>query len=140
MRAAVGGLGLAALLCGTVEAAELVVTVTGVPSDQGHVLVALCTPETFLGPACPYHGAAPARAGTTVVTVTAPPGRYALQAFHDANDNLDIDRNFLGFPTERMGFGNDAPMRFGPPRYEDAAIALPPEGGRAAVTLRDIGL
>jgi hypothetical protein len=31
-------------------------------------------------------------------------------------------------------------MRFGPPRYEDAAIALLPEGGRAAVTLRDIGL
>jgi hypothetical protein len=78
MRAAVGGLGLAALLCGTVEAAELVVTVTGVPSARGHVLVALCTPDTFLGPACPYHAGAPAQAGTTVVTVTAPPGRYAL--------------------------------------------------------------
>jgi uncharacterized protein (DUF2141 family) len=38
-----------------------------------------------------------------------------------------------------MGFGNDAPIRFGPPRYEDAEIALAAEGGRVAVTLRDIG-
>lgn len=121
------------------QAAALVVTVTGVPDGRGHVLVALCTRESFLGPGCPFHGSAPARTGTTMVTVEAPPGTYALQAFHDADDNLDIDRNFLGFPTERMGFGNDAQMWFGPPSYDAAAVTLPPDGGRTAVTLRDIG-
>ncbi|MFO1060105.1 MAG: DUF2141 domain-containing protein [Dongiaceae bacterium] len=140
---AVGGMmaGLALLLAAAVpaRAAALTVTVAGVPDGRGHVLVALCTRDSFLGPGCPYHGSAPARAGTTVVTVEAPPGRYALQAFHDANDNLDIDRNFLGFPTERMGFGNDAKMMFGPPGFEDAAITLTPDGGSTAVTLRDIG-
>lgn len=143
MWAASGGYGLAVLLLvasAAARAAELVVAVGGVPSSQGHVLVALCSRETFLGSGCAYHGSAPAEAGITRVTVEAPPGRYALQAFHDADDNLDIDRNFLGMPTERMGFGNDAPMRFGPPSYDDAEITLPPEGARVSITLRDLGL
>jgi uncharacterized protein (DUF2141 family) len=74
------------------------------------VLVAVCTPETFLGRSCPYAGRAPAASGQAQVVVRGiDPGVYGVQAFHDQNDNFDLDRNFLGLPKEGMGFSNDAP-------------------------------
>ena len=64
-----------------------------------------------------------------------PPGTYAVQAFHDANANLDLDRTFIGFPKEGVGFSNDAPMRFGPPTFDDAAINVAATDALAKFTL-----
>ena len=81
------------------------------------------------------HGRAPAASGQAQVVVRGiEPGVYAVQAFHDENGNFDLDRNFLGMPQEGMGFSNDAPMRFGPPSFEDAAIKI--DAGGAATRLR----
>ena len=118
-------------------AADLRVTVEEVAAGSGDVLVAVCTPETFLGQACPYTSRAPAVSGEAEVVVRGiEPGVYAVQAFHDANDNLDLDRNFLGLPEEGMGFSNNAPMRFGPPRFEDAAIEIDGRGSATRLRLR----
>lgn len=115
-------------------------TVNGVGNARGKVLVAVCTPETFLKAGCPYTAAEPARPGSvTVVVRRVPPGTWAVQAFHDENENLDIDRNFLGLPVEGVGFSNDAPMRFGPPSYDDAALAVREPGVRTALSLRYFG-
>jgi uncharacterized protein (DUF2141 family) len=115
--------------------AELEVTLEQVATDAGDLLVAVCTRETFLRPGCPYTGRAPAVTGEAQVVVRGiEPGVYAVQAFHDENGNLDLDRNFLGMPQEGMGFSNNAPMRFGPPRFEDAAIEI--DAGGAATRLR----
>ena len=117
-------------------AATLSVEVAGVASDVGDVLVAVCTDKTFLTANCPFTGSAPARAGTVEVTIgDVPPGTYAVQAFHDANANMDLDRTFIGFPKEGLGFSNDAPMRFGPPTFADAAIDVAATGASAAFTL-----
>jgi uncharacterized protein (DUF2141 family) len=62
-------------------------------NDKGHVLVAVCSREDFLGSQCAYSGRAPAKPGTVIATVSSvSPGRYAIHAFHDENDNLKIDR------------------------------------------------
>jgi uncharacterized protein (DUF2141 family) len=122
---------------GASVAAELEVTVERIANDAGYVLVALCTPDTFLGVGCPYTGRARAANGKVQVVVSdIEPGVYALQAFHDSNDNMDLDRNIFGLPKEGMGFGNDAQMRFGPPRFEEAAIEVPPRGAVARLRLR----
>lgn len=139
-RVTVGGW-LAALAFGLATAqaaaADLAITVANVANAQGKVLVAVCTPETFLGPNCPYTAAEPARPGSvTVVVHKVPPGTYAVQAFHDENQNLELDRNFLGLPKEGIGFSNDAPMRFGPPRYTDATLAVAEPITRTMLTLR----
>lgn len=106
-------------------AADIAVTVLNVANSDGKVLVAVCTPDTFLGAHCPYTASAPAaRGAVTVIVRNVPPGTYAVQSFHDANDNLDLDRNFIGFPQEGMGFSHDAPMKYGPPSFDDAAIAV----------------
>lgn len=118
-------------------AAELKVTLEQVASGAGHVLVAVCTPETFLRRGCPYTGRAPAVSGEAQVVVRSiDPGVYAVQAFHDENDNFELDRNFLGLPEEGMGFSNDAPMRFGPPSFQDAAIEIDADGAATRLRLR----
>jgi uncharacterized protein (DUF2141 family) len=118
-------------------ASEVDVVVSGVRNDRGKVLVAVCTREAFLGPGCRWSIAVPARPGVVDATVDGvPPGTYAIQVFHDENENLDLDRNFIGFPKEGLGFSNDAPMKYGPPSFEDAAIGIPTTGARATVTLR----
>lgn len=116
----------APLLC----AADLDVTVTGVRSDHGQVLVAICDRATFLQEQCAFHGGAPAKTGAVVIRVTGlPPGVYAAQAFQDENGNGKVDTNFFGIPTEGIGFSRDAPMRLGPPRFDDAAFTLDKSGG-----------
>ncbi len=119
------------------EVSVLEITITGIHSAAGHVLVAVCDKETFLQETCRYKGRVPAAAGTVVVRIAGiPPGTYAAQAYADENDNHKIDRNFLGIPTEGLGFSNDAKMRFGPPSFPDAAFVLGPAGGRITFALR----
>jgi hypothetical protein len=60
-----------------------------------------------------YHRSTPAKPGTVIDNVASvTPGSYAIQAYHDENDNLTVDRNFLGISNEAIGFSNNAPVRF----------------------------
>lgn len=134
----VAGAFLATLLLATPSlAADLAVTVTNIRNDRGRIMVAVCTQETFLKPGCPYTASAPAQAGQVTITVRGVrPGTYAVQAFQDENGNEEVDRNFFGLPEEGIGFSNDAPIRFGPPSYADAAITVAEGGSRTALRLR----
>ena len=115
----------------------LEVTITGIRSAKGTVLVAVCDQATFLQETCRYKGRAPATVGSVVVRIAGvPPGVYAAQAYGDENDNGRVDRNLLGIPTEGLGFSNDARMRFGPPSFNDAAFTVGPDGGRIRFSLR----
>ena len=49
-------------------------------------------------------------------------GRYAVQAFHDEAMIGHVKLNVLGLPVSGLGFSNDAPFRFGPPKWQDAAF------------------
>ncbi len=113
------------------------VTITGIHSAKGTILVAVCDQATFLQETCRYKGRAPAAIGSVTIRIAGvPPGTYAAQAYGDENDNGKIDRNLFGIPTEGLGFSNDAKMRFGPPAFGDAAFTLGPAGGRIAFGLR----
>ena len=117
------------------QAASVTVTVTGVRDSRGVVRVAICPRADFLHPHCPYFAYSPSETGAVSVTINnVPPGVYAAEAYQDANDNGILDRNWLGLPKEGMGFSNNAPMRFGPPRFDDAAFAL--GSGASAISFR----
>lgn len=134
-RATAWGVGLAAVLLATgAGAAEVRVVVTGLRSEAGALLVALCPRAAFLGPACPFTGRAPAGAPAVVIR-DVPPGEYAAQAFHDENANDQIDRKGV-LPVEGMAFSRDAPMRFGPPKFADAAVTVHEPGGTLTLTMR----
>ena len=124
------------LLAGPVLAATLEITVGNVRNAAGDIRVAVCSTGAFLKEQCEFNGTVAAKRGETVVRLEVPPGVWAVQAYHDEDRNGEVTRNALGLPTEGLGFSNDAPFRFGPPTYRDAAFQLPAAGGRIRLNLR----
>ena len=118
--------------------ATFVVTVAGVPSDQGHILVALYrNSEDFpkTGHA-DYTRKVPARRGTTAVEFALlDPGDYALAVIHDADDDGTVTTNALGMPKEAYGFGNGARGTFGPPDFAAAVVHFDGRNG-SRVTIK----
>lgn len=53
-------------------------------------------------------------------------GQYALFVYHDENDNGTLDHNFIGIPTEPMGFSNgfQVSLLSGIPDFEDLAFGF----------------
>lgn len=139
--AAVAGLATAAALVGAPSlAADLFVEVRGVRSDAGRIYVSVHTPredERFPYAEGMFAGLyRQAHEGTLrFVLRDVPPGRYALNAFHDENGNGDLDTNVLGIPKEGYGFANDPTARFGPPSFEAAAVDVGDAPVTAAMTI-----
>ena len=121
---------------GAASGATVEVRVSGVVGNKGKVNVAVCDRERFLKQ-CSHSGSAPAKAGETVVTLKdVPPGTWAVLAYQDENENNELDRNFIGIPSENYGFSRDARGKFGPPGFEDAAIEVQGELTVAKVALK----
>jgi uncharacterized protein (DUF2141 family) len=106
------------------HAADLKITVEGVPNDQGNVMVGLFNKTNQFPKGQPLLGQmSVAQKGTITVTFSnVPPGRYAISSYHDANHNQKLDTNMMGMPTEAYGFSRDARGTMGPPKFEEAAI------------------
>lgn len=118
-------------------AADLKISVTGVSSADGQIMVALYnSAESFLDK--PFRAtAAPAVAGVTQIEFKdLPPGDYAYSLYHDANANGKMDRNLIGMPTEDYAFSNNAMGKRGAPEYAAARFALPAAGAATSVSLR----
>jgi uncharacterized protein (DUF2141 family) len=129
------------LLVAPARAATLEVTVTNVRSPQGHVRVAICTQDDFLTPKCRIRQGVPAQEGATVLRFeNVPPGEYAAQAYSDEHDWGEVRRDLLGFPENGIGFSNDAPMRFGPPKWQDARFSVGEAPVRVVIPLHYYGL
>ena len=130
-------LGSAHAAAGHAAAGDVTVRVENLRSDAGTVLVAICTPEGFLGPNCRHRGRVEARRGTAELIIGGvAPGVYAVQAIHDENDNLELDRNLIGVPREGLAISRDAPMRWGPPRFSDAEVLIGEGGGSVTLHMR----
>ena len=105
-------------------AGSLTIHVGNVRNNRGRVVVDICPKDQVLGDACPYHGQAQARAGTTTVVLPEVPiGEFAAQAFHDENSNGEVDRGLFGIPKEGVGFSRNARIGLGPPKWRDAFFA-----------------
>lgn len=106
---------------------NVTVTVTGLRSAKGKVLACLTAqPKAF--PDCDKDPAArsatvPAATQVTLDFGHVPAGRYAISLFHDENGNGRMDKNLM-LPREGYGFSRDAPVRFGPPSFKNAAFQV----------------
>jgi uncharacterized protein (DUF2141 family) len=63
-------------------------------------------------------------------------GQYAISAYHDENNNGELDSGLFGIPTEDYGFSNNARGSFGPPDYEDAAFEFNESGQKISIQLK----
>ena len=127
------------MLAGLLAAAEgdsvdLEVTLEGVHSADGQVLVALHRRTSGID----FPGDEGIVARKRVAADTEPvvvrfrdlaPGDYAVAAFHDADDDGELNANVLGIPTEGYGFSNGARGLMGPPSFESAAVTIAPAKG-----------
>jgi uncharacterized protein (DUF2141 family) len=115
-------------------AVDLTVAIENVGSASGAVRAALfVNPADFPGKPSQAQSV-PAAPGRLAVTFRGlPPGRYAISAYHDINDNKRLDTGLFGRPTEPVGFSRDARGRMRPPAFDDAVIAV--DGAAAAVTV-----
>jgi uncharacterized protein (DUF2141 family) len=105
----------------------LTINVKKLPSSKGKLLVGIYSKkEGFRDESKTYRNITiKANEGNmTVVVADLPPGKYAIAIYHDANENGKLDKNFLGIPTEKYGFSNDAMGSFGPPDYEDCLVNI----------------
>lgn len=127
MKSIITALGLVlSLTFGLAQESGITITVTidNVTSDQGKVLTALHTPDTFMKGAGVMNAESVIKEGKVSVTFTnVAPGSYALMAMHDANDNKRMDYEANGMPIEAYGMsGND--MTMGPPNFEMAKFEV----------------
>jgi uncharacterized protein (DUF2141 family) len=53
--------------------------------------------------------------------------QIAIAAYHDVNNNGQLDRNAFGIPSERYGFSRDARGITGPPSFDDAVVTITEE-------------
>ena len=132
---------LAAVVAGPALAADLAIEVHGIRSGEGRLYVAVHTTEsqaTFpegTGSAAAIQRRAHAGVLRFVLR-DLPPGRYAVNAFHDENGNGDLDTNLIGVPSEGYGFANDPDTSFGPAEFDAAAVDVGDTNAVAAMNLR----
>lgn len=122
------------------DEAELTIIIEAIRKAEGRVHIGVwADPEAFgderrrvAGTSAPVHGS------TEVLTIKGlPPGKYAIAAFHDENDNGDFDRTWIGLPAEGLGFSNGAWITIlGKPSFEQAAIELKGPGTRTVIPLK----
>lgn len=89
---------------------------------SGPVWLAVCREPEFLKSTCQHKQTL--AASQTSATIELPTGTYALQVFQDDNGNQMLDTNWLGIPTEPVGFSGHV-GRYGKPNFADAAVVVP---------------
>ena len=109
-----------------VDSGSLTVQITGMKSDEGHLVYAMWSgSEGWLESNTVREGTSPISAGgSTLKFDDLPYGEYAISVYHDKNDNGKLDTGMFRIPKEPLGTSNDAKIRFGPPKYDDAVFFL----------------
>jgi uncharacterized protein (DUF2141 family)/poly(3-hydroxybutyrate) depolymerase len=113
--------------------ATVTVSVSGVRSEEGHLLSTLCADRsTFMRGCMTFAHSDPAHAGSvTVVFRNVKPGTYAFFALHDLDNNRVVK-----IPPDGWAFGNDANF---PPTFDAASFAVGSEDVRIHAPMRYLG-
>jgi len=117
------------LMFGTIATAQtesgtITIEILNIDTDDGQMLIGLYdSSDNWLK--TPYQGefGAIKDGKCTVVFKDIPVGIYAISTFHDEDKDGELD-TFLGIPTEDTGSSNDAPAKFGPPKWEAAKFEV----------------
>ena len=118
------GIACTGAICTPATAADLTVKIEGIREARGTIRLELD------GSAAAWDnkekptalGSTPAVIGAVTYTFKGlPSGRYAVGVYHDANDNGELDMNFLGIPKEDFGISND-PSMTRKPTFEESHV------------------
>ena len=116
---------LSTLLSLSTMAGDLVVTIENIRNDDGKLMGAVWNkaegfPE---GDAAVAKAIVPAQKGVAkMIFPNLKPGKYAFSIVHDEDEDGELNKNFLGMPTEAYGFSKNARGAFGPPKFDRSTI------------------
>ena len=102
---------------------DLTLILTGFENEKGEVRIALNdSEENYDSRVEAYRGVNTKITNKQAIWVfeQLPYGEYAIKVYHDEDNDEELDKNFLGIPTEDYGFSNNARGSFGPAKWEDA--------------------
>lgn len=117
---------------------DFFLTVIGFENDEGKAMIALFnSEETYSenGEKFKYVAAEIKDSKAEWTIEDLPFGEYAIKLYHDENENMELDRNMLGIPSETFGFSNNATGNFGPADYEDAKFMFNSSGQKHEIKL-----
>ncbi len=140
-RALFSALALASIVFAAAEAsaARIVVTITGLKSNEGGVYVGLyATPSKFLN-GTQVDVKKKVRASTAPITVVfdnLAPGTYAVGAYHDENNNDHLDTSIIGLPTEGYALSNGVRAVMSKPTFQQAAFTVGDAGAAVSLPIR----
>lgn len=119
-------------------AAELTLAVSGASGPGMVRAMVFADAEAFATQTRPLAAVAVVpRDGRVRVTIAdLPPGTYAVAAFQDSNGNQQLDRNWMGVPTEPYGFSRDARPGLSAVEFGEAGVELPAAGAVVPVRLQ----
>ena len=101
------------------------VEITNFKNNKGVVFIGLYNSEgSFLNEAFKGEKVAVKNKKAILLFEDLPAGNYAISVFHDEDENGELSTNFLGIPKESYGASNNAPSRFGPPKWKDARFKV----------------
>lgn len=111
------------------QGANLTLTIQEIRTSEGNIRIQVLPSEAaFAGDAPPARAlvlpAVPPEVSVTLDGLAS--GSYGVRLMHDVNGNEELDTNLVGMPKEPFGFSNNAPIRFGAPKWD--AIKFDVEG------------
>lgn len=103
------------------EKEVLLIKITNVKINSGNVIVEIYNDKSnWLK--IPFRKLSlPSTENVQTASFEVPYGKYAVTIYQDKNKNGEADMNFIGFPKELVGFGNNY-KPFGEPKFESSSI------------------
>ncbi len=103
------------------------VEISGIDRIEGDISIGLFSNVEFFPEYGKAFNSVKLKVETSKVSYTfkdIPAGDYAIAVFHDENSNGELDKNFLGIPSEEYVFSNQASGTLGPPSFKDAMFTF----------------
>jgi uncharacterized protein (DUF2141 family) len=105
--------------------ANLTVTITNIKSTEGRIVVSIFnSKETFLGKHYMQQISAAETGSMEFEFKELPQGSYTISTYHDKNKNGELDKNFIGIPSEPYGISMEGKSNYGPPSYQKAVFSM----------------
>ncbi|MFM2268559.1 MAG: hypothetical protein RL757_2000 [Bacteroidota bacterium] len=117
----------------------LKVTVHNIKASQGRIRVAIYNSSaTFLDSKKYFSIQAAPTNGQSSVTLgfSLPYGDYAFTAYHDLNDNKNLDRSSLGVPEEPYSLSNGVNVKWRKPTFSECKVRVSQTNQDADLHLR----
>ena len=106
----------------------IIITVRGIRNSHGSIKAKLYgqNPDDFLVTGKKLDSKREStQIPSTVICLEAPhPGTYAIVVHHDENGNKKLDQNWIGMPTEGVGFSNNPQLFLAPPNHTEVAFPV----------------